>query len=245
MTELSADTDFTLMASAEIMQLDDLSAGDPTCREYVNFIQGHIGIVTRQTQFGKSEHERLISDNMSNPVGVAQKLSELPGLMDTATSGSLLNAETGIDVLALRLQMLALTYDSVNDATLRDELHLLTAHSKPNDGTLITAAQNARYASIMASPFGQALCQNQSQDFDTILKWALKTNGESGTPLQRRAVAALARIPAAKRAHLLAQQGARDASQKIRARHAHVDRGYNGPTSPDAIRSAAKAKAFG
>jgi transposase len=57
---------------------------------------------------------------MSNPIGVAEKLNELPGLMDTASGGALDNAGTAIDILGLRLRSLALHYDPIDDTTLRD-----------------------------------------------------------------------------------------------------------------------------
>jgi hypothetical protein len=246
MTQLDANADLTLMASAEAMQLGDLGADDPLCQEYVKTIQTATGSVARETGRGTAEHARLSADNMSNPIGIAERLQNLPNLLDTATDGALGNVDLAVSLLRLRLGQLAVDYDGVNDATLRDELHLLVAHAKPNDGTLVGLARNSRYASILASPFGKAMCQNLDQDYNAIFDMAVNTNRQSGTPKQRAAAAAHAGMHRATRVLGLSQHGARNASDAIKASNLAKfpkDRGYNGPSTAAEIRNENAAKA--
>jgi hypothetical protein len=246
MTELNASDDLgELGASEAITNLNDLAI-DRTTGDFLAAYQRELGNSVRRYKEGQGEHERLINDRMSNPVGVAERLSALPDLIDIASSGGLDNAGTLLDVIGLHIEEAATHFDGLNEGNLRDELRLLTAHAGQNDGTLARLVQDVRYASILASPYGKALCANLGQDYGAIRAQAIRTNGANGTPLQQRAARGLAKMTAARRTHFLVTSGAKTASGAIRARNAArgFDRGYNGPSSPEAIRSDAKARAF-
>jgi hypothetical protein len=245
MTELTADQDLSQLAGSEAMQLGDMGIDD-TSSFCVKQIQRELGTVSRSLAMARGEHERLMQDDEMNPTGKARKLAELPNNIEAGAKANLDNVETAIVVLETSLRAQALAHDSSQDAALYIEMQNLSANLNQGNAmsALINIAADSRYSTLMAGSYGKSLAARFNIDHGAFTRAALQGLATNGTQQQQRAIKGLAKIPAARRAHFLAQAEASKVSSAIRARHAVVDRGYNGPSSPAAIRSDVKARAF-
>jgi hypothetical protein len=123
LSELTADTDLSLMASTEIMQLTDLAI-DNQSSDYFTFVKNQLGSVVTQLGMARGEHARLSADDQMNPIGRERMLAELPDRIDAGTGDVLDNIDTAIAVLEVHLRSQALAHNSANDAALYTEIHL-------------------------------------------------------------------------------------------------------------------------
>ncbi len=246
MTQFDANTDLTQTAATEAMTLGDLGCGDLEAGQYIAGIQAATGTIARSTGMGRAEHARLLADDVSNPVGVARQLNDLPANMDAMNGGHVDNIGANVEALQTRLMALALRHDSSTDSDTTVEIANYLANAKSNDGTTLMLARTPRYATRMAGNLGASYAAKLGEDHGAYVTSALSAIGVAGTPQAVAAVAALKGMRRATRVHGLSQAGARDASGKIRAANAAkypADRGYNGPSSPAAIRNEAQIKA--
>jgi hypothetical protein len=206
------------MASAEVMTLSELSAGDPVASQLVSEIQSAIGTVSRTVRSAAAEAEKLKNDDLSNPIGIARRLEESPKNLEAVTHGLHEKVDSAIAVLEARLTSLALQHDPANDLALREEIGHRIANLKASDaGTLlVTLAATPRYATLMAGFFGDALAARYGVDPAALIRAALQSVAENGTPNQRRAAGALASRPKAARVLALSKAGVQDAARAIR-----------------------------
>ncbi len=247
MSEITSDTDLAQLAGTEAMQLGEMAI-DGQSADYLKFVQNSIGKVTRNLNMARGQHEKLLSDDTSNPKGIQRLLNELPDNIDAGTSGDLENVDSALAILEAHLRSAALSHDSTNDSSLYVELQNLTANLSPGNAmsALIHVAADSRYSTIMAGPYGASLAARFNIDHGAFTRAALQSLATTGTPMQVRAIAGLAKIPAARRVHFLAKSEASKVSGAIRARNAArgFDRGYEGPSSPGETRNATKSRAF-
>jgi hypothetical protein len=221
-TTFDASTSLNDMAGTEAMSLGELSGGDKTAAQVVRLIQSTIGKVSEATRVAMAEAERLKADDVSNPVGIARLLDELPKNLEAVSYNMHATAEGAIAVLEARLTAVALAHDQlvtgISDTALRDELANHTANLLPADAAvrLVQLAANPRYSTFMAGPFGDSLAARFGTDPASLRRTALQTVAESGTPSQKAAAAALGKLHKATRVHSLSAAGTLNAVRSIR-----------------------------
>lgn len=218
MSEITGDTDLSLMASTEIMQLTDLAI-DGQSSDYFAFVKNQLGSVVTQLGMARGEHAKLSADDQMNPIGRERRLSELPDRIDAGTGDVLNNIDTAIAVLEAHLRSQALAHDGSNDVALRQELQNYSTGLNRDTamGALIPLAADSRYSTLLAGSYGKSLAARFGIDHSAFTRAALQSLATNGTPIQVRAIAGLNKIPAARRAHFLARSEAQKVSGKFRA----------------------------
>jgi hypothetical protein len=218
LSSFDASTPLIDLASTEVMKAD-LSAGDPTVSRAIGEIQNAVGTVSRVVRQSVAEAEQLKNNDLLYPDGKTRLLAEMSSKLDATASGQLDKAEIAIDIAEMRLTLMALQHDPVNDVALREEVGHRTANLKASDAgvTLTTLAANSRYSTLLAGPLGESLCARFGIDHGALVRAALQSLAQNGTDKQRRAAAALAKgVPQARRSVALARAGAKDAGASIR-----------------------------
>lgn len=218
MSTFDASTPFIDLAATESVALYELSAGDPTASE---LIKGVVSSISKAGQLARSaadQAEKLKADDLANPIGKARVLDEMPKNLEAVTYGLYEKADSAIAVLEGRLTAMALQHDPTNDIALREEIGHRVANLKARDAgvALITMAATPRYATLLAGPFGDSLAARFGVDPSALVRAALQSVAENGTPKQRSAAAALAQLPRATRVLALSRAGVQDTAKSIR-----------------------------
>jgi hypothetical protein len=204
----------TALSDASDFELEDATAaivgGDSAAGRWALDIKKALASVNSASRGALAEAARLHADDVSNPAGVARRLSEIPANLRASTEIALEQAALDLDIIEGAHLAALIKHDPRDDAALRWELDNHLAGVKPDSAaaTLVGLAADPRYATFLSGPAGKSLAARYGlKDSEMFRKVALQALAANGTEDQRRRSAALAAIPAARRALTLARAG--------------------------------------
>lgn len=121
-------------------------------------------------------------------------------------------ADSGLAVLEAMLEHRALAHSmpAAEEGLLRHEAVLILTGAKDHASavdTLTRMAANPRYATLPASPFGQARAEGNGMSHETLRHVALQSLAVSGNDAQRRYATAQANLDKVRRVVGLARSG--------------------------------------
>lgn len=211
--------------------VDAISAGgDEMGTIYADTIKQLIGEVLAETGNARARAAQLHGDHMSNPVGVAEQLAEIPGRLSAATADKLTGANEALKVIE-RAHLEGIRNPDLPEGTgIRDELRRNDANASTREDlhnyaegmtpstavqTLLWLAADARYSSAVVGTWGDSIVNRFAiKDASMVKNVALRTLKEKGSPGQRRHIAALDKLAEVKRVIELAREGVRNAADE-------------------------------
>jgi len=211
------ETNLTDLSSAELPDaLAAIIGGDDAADRYASDIRRAVTGVNLASRQALAEAARLHADDEMNPTGRARLLSELPGSLRNSTTERLDEAEMALDIIEGVHLAAILRHDGRDDPNRRAELANYVAGIKPETAvaSLVGLAANPRYSTYLAGFMGESLAGRFGFDSAALRSAAIKALAIDGTPEQVRRSAAMAAVPAARRAIQLARGGRDNAASE-------------------------------